>query len=44
LTNARIVEAIVNGIVQWRVYVNMELVQTFTVYEDAVQYLESLGN
>ena len=36
--NIRIVEAIVNGLMLWRVYVNMHLEATFPSYEQALKY------
>jgi len=36
--NIRIVEAIVNGLLLWRVYVNMHLEATFPSYEEALKY------
>jgi len=39
IKKSRIVEAVVNGINLWRVYVNRELVATFPSYLEAQKYL-----
>ena len=42
--SARIVQAKVNGIDLWRVYVNMEHTVTFPTQEEAIRYSQDFNN
>jgi TolB-like protein len=41
--SVRLVEAIVNGVSLWRVYINMELTRVFATKDEAENFIASIG-